>query len=550
MLLVFALALLTGAGAWRSLAAVLTAFALGYSGALAANAFGWIGTASEWGIIATGLVGFTLVMISLTRSKIERYGHPAVLIFLWLGALLGSAFGGDWSRAGLAYGDMPAAGIALFLGVWIGLMLLAGVPFLVRVLHRDFNAGRLPPLAVVPAYVLGIVGAFLILRSSLALAGAGTVQPYLRPEAMVAALAAGMLGGKAGGTRSLSMGALFLCASLAGLCAGTRGLDLPAGSTFIPLSLAFLGILFLTHRGHTPGLGAAAAVLSGIFLGWINGNWLAEHVSASLPSAVGGMVLLIGIVLAGALLRRYIKAGQGLTLDIVAGIGLIAGSFAMRFAGYRVSAFKEISVGAATGLQIPVLSLILLALALILSAIALRRTDSGIRAPRFALPWTFLLLAGLIVVPYGTYALGGHAASAAAMSDEDASELIAGLLSNTYRAVNLKGEEEIYDRLSMSVHGDLVETLYLESRKRSVIPSQADAEAKLIDVNVMEILERGPAEDGIGYSFTTRWQVAGTIRHWAHKHNRLNRYAGVLTVRAVDDLWKLTELELLDEERL
>jgi hypothetical protein len=234
----------------------------------------------------------------------------------------------------------------------------------------------------------------------------------------------------------------------------------------------------------------------------------------------------------------------------VAGIALLAGAFIMRFSGYRVSAFREMSVGGSTIMRIPLLALILAALALAIAVMALRKGPSALRSPGVALPWSLILIIGLLVVPYGTLALGSEAAAAADMSDEEAKQLIAGLLANTYRAVNLKGEEEIYDRLSLSVDGELIEKLYLESRKRSVIPSQADTEAKLIDVEVKEILERSPAGDGVGYSFTTRWQVAGTIRHWAHKHNRLNRYSGVLTIRAVDDVWKLYELELLDESRL
>ena len=82
------------------------------------------------------------------------------------------------------------------------------------------------------------------------------------------------------------------------------------------------------------------------------------------------------------------------------------------------------------------------------------------------------------------------------------------------------------------------------------MPGQADTEAKLIGVDVAEVSGRSPEPDGSGYSFTVTWTVTGTVRHWAHKHNRLNRYSGILTIRAVDDLWKISGLELLDETRL
>ena len=81
------------------------------------------------------------------------------------------------------------------------------------------------------------------------------------------------------------------------------------------------------------------------------------------------------------------------------------------------------------------------------------------------------------------------------------------------------------------------------------MPGQADTEAKLIGVQVREVTGRTPERDGTGYSFTCTWLVTGTVRHWAHKHNRLNRYNGIITIRAVDDLWKISGLELLDEAR-
>jgi hydrogenase/urease accessory protein HupE len=548
MLAVFALVLF--AGLRMRLAAALTTLALGYAGGFIANAFGAIGAASDWGVAACALSAFTMVMTALTTSKKTGYAGIVTLVFLWLGILLGSTLGGDWSRAGLAYGDIPLAGVALFAGVWLGLGLLASVPLLVRLIHRDFNGDRLPPLASLPAYGIGIVAVYLMIEAGLNLASGGVIQPDSRPESLCVALATGILVGRSSGRRPLMTGLAFLGAGAFGLYAGTSGIDLPYGALAIPLSLALLGITLLLscRRPGVPGL--ALVCFSGLFHGWINGRWLTEHVSASLPSAVGGMVLLTGLVMAGIMLRRSLKPARAVTLDVAAGAGLVAGAFIMRLAGYRATAFQEISVGAAGGAKIPVLSAILLAFALIITIIALRKGTSTLRAPRFALPWTLLLIIGLIAVPYGTFALSGGAATAEALSEEDARELIAGLLANTYRAVNLKGEEEIYDRLSMSVDGDLVEKLYLESRKRAAIPSQADAEAKLIDVQVTEILKRGPAADGAGYSFTTQWQVAGTIRHWAHKHNRLNRYSGVLTIRAVDEVWKLYDLELLDEARL
>jgi hypothetical protein len=251
----------------------------------------------------------------------------------------------------------------------------------------------------------------------------------------------------------------------------------------------------------------------------------------------------------GIRLRRRISTRWEGTLESFFGFSLLVISFAIRLVGYQASAFREISVSAASGIRIPVISVILLICALLVIHLARKRTE-GVRGSRYALPLTLLVILSLIFMPYGGFAVTGGTGSAGDLTDDQARNLIAGLLENTYRAVNLKGEDEVYDRLSMSVEGDLVERLYLESRKRAVTPGQADAEAKLIGVNVVDITGGSPTPDGSGYSFTCRWLVTGTIRHWAHKHNRLNRYAGILMIRAVGDVWKISGFELLDEERI
>jgi hypothetical protein len=307
------------------------------------------------------------------------------------------------------------------------------------------------------------------------------------------------------------------------------------------LTIVITGIALLFPGKTNVAAGLLFSCAAGLYHGWANSSWLLEHVSAVLPSVAGGIILLIAIITAGAALRGSLSTGTDGRWSRFAGSAIIAWSFWLRIGGYRVSEFREMSVSAAGGIEIPVLAILILAAALIVLSRKNRKTS---------FPGAALLVLSLLLVPVGAVTLGGGPSSLAEMSEEDASALIAGLLENTYRAVNLRGEDEIYDRLSTSVDGDLVETIYLESRRRSVMPGQADTEAKLIGVRVVDVSDRTPASDGSGYSFTTTWMVTGTVRHWAHKHNRLNRYNGVITVRAVGDLWKISGLELLDETRL
>ncbi|GAG21113.1 unnamed protein product, partial [marine sediment metagenome] len=61
---------------------------------------------------------------------------------------------------------------------------------------------------------------------------------------------------------------------------------------------------------------------------------------------------------------------------------------------------------------------------------------------------------------------------AAGVSDEKAKEVVAGLLHNIYRAFDYRQEERIYDTLDRSVSGDLLERIYLETRKGLELANQ------------------------------------------------------------------------------
>ena len=56
--------------------------------------------------------------------------------------------------------------------------------------------------------------------------------------------------------------------------------------------------------------------------------------------------------------------------------------------------------------------------------------------------------------------------------------------------------------------------------------------------------------EGPGFRATSTWNVAASVGHWGHIHQRRNRYVAELTVEPVDGVWKITSLELIEEKRL
>jgi hypothetical protein len=62
-------------------------------------------------------------------------------------------------------------------------------------------------------------------------------------------------------------------------------------------------------------------------------------------------------------------------------------------------------------------------------------------------------------------------------------------------------------------------------------------------------LETEPGPNG-GFPARAVWNVSGSVGHWGHVHRRANRYRAGLGIEPVDGVWKLTLLDLLEEERL
>jgi hypothetical protein len=136
----------------------------------------------------------------------------------------------------------------------------------------------------------------------------------------------------------------------------------------------------------------------------------------------------------------------------------------------------------------------------------------------------------------------------AGLSDDRAREVVSGLLHNVYRAFDFRQEEEIYEVLAKSATGDLLARIYLETRRGLELANQGGARAKVKDIELVELVTE-PSEGG-GFVATATWNVAGSVGHWGHVHQRRNRYRAELDVTPVDGAWKLVDLEILQEERL
>jgi len=136
----------------------------------------------------------------------------------------------------------------------------------------------------------------------------------------------------------------------------------------------------------------------------------------------------------------------------------------------------------------------------------------------------------------------------AQLDDERLKRLVGDLLHNVYRAFDYRGDTAIYDALARSVSGELLTDIYLETRRGLELANQGGARVKVKSTEVLKAdLE---ARVGNRLSINSEWNVAGSVGHWGHIHQRTNHYLANIEISEIDGAWKLTGLEILDEQRL
>jgi hypothetical protein len=135
------------------------------------------------------------------------------------------------------------------------------------------------------------------------------------------------------------------------------------------------------------------------------------------------------------------------------------------------------------------------------------------------------------------------------LADEDTRAVLGGLLLNVYKAFDYREEEVIYDALARTSSGELLTDIYLQTRRSLELANQGGARAKVKSVEVLDATNEPLGGDG-GFRTRATWNVSGSVGHWGHVHQRMNQYEAELTVQVIDGAWRITDLEVLQEERL
>ena len=169
---------------------------------------------------------------------------------------------------------------------------------------------------------------------------------------------------------------------------------------------------------------------------------------------------------------------------------------------------------------------------------------------RCVLPCALALVAGsLFGHALGNLSSNANLFNSTIPSDTETKRILQGLMLNTYRAFIMEQDEEIYDVLARSVSGDFLNEVYLQNKETLRIYA-SDGVFSLVDrldVKTIESMKR--QKDG-SIAVIANWDVYGSVRHQDHIHFRCNTYKAEVTIVPTENYWKLTSVELLDEERV
>ena len=197
--------------------------------------------------------------------------------------------------------------------------------------------------------------------------------------------------------------------------------------------------------------------------------------------------------------------------------------------------------------SVPVFSVVAFVLAMALGVYSLRaRTRHPVR--RQLTIGVVVLAIGLVCLPFGHATIANPLQTMEQLSQSELEQLLGDLLHNTYRAFDRRDERLVYDRLAASISGDLLSDVYIQVRTSMKLQNQGGARVKVSDVELLSGTVVEQLQNG-GFVARCDWRASGSVGHWGQFHQQANEYSALITVQPVDAAWKITRLDLIDEQR-
>ena len=338
---------------------------------------------------------------------------------------------------------------------------------------------------------------------------------------------------------------------IVGFALGFSGYDIPYSWAFV-LSLQSALLLFILFRKNPSNLRVSGILLlSSLALGNYLQTATADHLSYPLARSVFFVLLLTVLALLfGLVLRRpwmavvkskILRWGSVffLIVSLALGVGIVATLYAGAIRPELLSGF----------LPIPILSLILLISAWLWWP-RKKKIHEEIEVKRKAPVFSVLaIILALFWLPIHLN-IRNPWYSADTMDAGVVHDLMESKLLNTYTAFNLSEEEELFERLSQNLDEDLLDPVYLDSRRRLTMGLREGSTVTVKEVLLGELGEAIDADNAAEeLRYPATWTVTAQVKHLKHIHYRKNKYTGTVGLKSVDNTWKISEITLISEDR-
>jgi hypothetical protein len=312
-----------------------------------------------------------------------------------------------------------------------------------------------------------------------------------------------------------------------------------------------LGVGLVTKRELPRRAAVIIVALAVLYAATQTGLFIQGNLSKPLAQMAGNGILAGFLFLAGSSFagRQGAHFSPGIRLAGAIGSAVALLVWGQGYANWLHTTF--IADYAMGFIRIPLLSLIMV----LMAAIAWPRR-SKVAAhlnvdTRKQVGHIVLLVLAVFLLNVGTIQAQNPMFERNAPGPAQARRILEIVLTNTYSAFNLKDEEQLYQQLSESVGDDLVEDLYLDSRRRLTSGVRQGSEVTVKKVRVLKVgaplKDAGSSGD---FAYHCEWVVIARVRHLQHVHHRKNMYTGTLKIRADDGQWKIEQVDLESEDRV
>lgn len=142
----------------------------------------------------------------------------------------------------------------------------------------------------------------------------------------------------------------------------------------------------------------------------------------------------------------------------------------------------------------------------------------------------------------------------AELPPDTARDIFRQLHAGMYRALDFGSEDRIYDALDATIDGPLLEELYLQLQESLRVREQGGAIARIkaitfTDATPIPRTESSPTTPWPAFALRATWQVAGTVEHWGHVHERENQFEAVFSLKPINNNWKITRMDILGQQQ-